>query len=362
MDTKLNQLIINELTKEQYDEINPNDNELYFVEDKSYNMPIGTIFPVLANEGYVPEGCLPCDGAEYESVQFSAFYSNYIASGLLKSCSYEEYEQNIINYGQCAMFGDNIDTFRVPLIKDGTIIQQAMTDVEIGKAYNAGLPNIYGTFRYREMSGDPTQIIDDPTGAFSTSVQTETSITQVSSGTSGYAASKVILDASNYNSIYGNSDTVQMNAVSVRYFVVIADGAFNESQFNWGEYFGGLMGKANDDLSNCTKPYIIEASDESLYPTWYRIYSDGWCEQGGIVTAGASNTGAQVLLAKELSENYSLRIYVLGESDTFNTAGTWVKSRAITNSSFYISSGYTGASSTAYTAYKCSWEAKGYLK
>ena len=28
-------------------------------------------------------------------------------------------------------------------------------------------------------------------------------------------------------------------------------------------------------------PTIIEVSDPSLMPSWYRVYSDGWCEQGG---------------------------------------------------------------------------------
>ncbi len=37
--------------------------------------------------------------------------------------------------------------------------------------------------------------------------------------------------------------------------------------------------KANIDFSNVTKPYVTETyTDET---TWYRIYSDDWCEQGG---------------------------------------------------------------------------------
>lgn len=31
-------------------------------------------------------------------------------------------------------------------------------------------------------------------------------------------------------------------------------------------------------------PHIIRVSDTSLLPSFYRIWSDGWCEQGGSVT------------------------------------------------------------------------------
>lgn len=41
-----------------------------------------------------------------------------------------------------------------------------------------------------------------------------------------------------------------------------------------------LSAKANIDLSNCTKPYITETYVNGT--SWYRVYSDGWCEQGGV--------------------------------------------------------------------------------
>ena len=149
--------------------------------------------------------------------------------------------------------------------------------------------------------------------------------------------------------------------IDLKKFVVVSNEIINESQMNWGEWASNLQGKANNDLSNCTKPYIIETSDETLMPSWYRIWSDGWCEQGGIATGGITSSGKQVSLLKNLKDNYSLRVYVLGRTDSFNAAGTWAKARAITNASFYLVSGYTGASTSEYTSFDCSWEAKGYL-
>ena len=156
--------------------------------------------------------------------------------------------------------------------------------------------------------------------------------------------------------------TITSENENLKNFVVVSNGVVEDSNVDWEEWASSLQGKANKDLSNCTKPYVIETSDESIYPSWYRIWSDGWCEQGGITTGGTTSTGKQVSLLKNLKESYSLRAYVLGATDSFNTAGTWVKTCAITNSSFYIVSGFTGASTSEYAAYDCSWEAKGYLQ
>ena len=149
---------------------------------------------------------------------------------------------------------------------------------------------------------------------------------------------------------------------STRPYVVVANGELNESDMNWSKWATSLEGKANANLSNCTRPYVTEASDKSLLPSWYRIWSDGWCEQGGIITGGASNTGAEVVLLKPLQLGYYITSYVLGDVTSFpNAASIWCKCTNISTTSFYIASGYTGASSTAYQAYNCSWEAKGYL-
>ena len=108
---------------------------------------IGSIISLLASATYTPDGCLPCDGTEYNKSAYNSFYTSYLVSGKLATCTYEEYESDITAYGQCAKFG--LDTtnnkFKVPTIKDGSYLTQALSDVEIGKAYNESLPNITGT-------------------------------------------------------------------------------------------------------------------------------------------------------------------------------------------------------------------------
>ena len=42
----------------------------------------------------------------------------------------------------------------------------------------------------------------------------------------------------------------------------------------------------NSSLNNPPKPYLKESYINGI--NWYRIYSDGWCEQGGLGTSNGS--------------------------------------------------------------------------
>ena len=45
-------------------------------------MPIGTIYPLACSANYVPEGSLPCDGAEYTKAQFNDLWGNYLSKNV----------------------------------------------------------------------------------------------------------------------------------------------------------------------------------------------------------------------------------------------------------------------------------------
>ena len=229
------------------------DDKLYFInsqgeetEFKSGGLPIGTIIPVNATSNYVPDGSLPCDGAEYSKSQFTDLWNNYLSTSLLNTCTYTEYEQDLSTYGQCGKFA--IDTannkFRVPFIKDGAVIQQALTNSELGKSYNAGLPNITGSFNgIISWGGTPAT-----SGCVTAAAGKNTGIGH--SGDKHWHYSTASINASLSSSIYGNSDTVQPNAVALRYFVVVANGQINQSMMDWSAWSSSLQGKANTDLSN----------------------------------------------------------------------------------------------------------------
>lgn len=199
------------------------------------SMPIGTIFAHTCTASFVPENSLPCDGTEYAQTQFQKFYTDWLVGKRLNTCTYEEYQQEISTYGKCAKFGLDTETgkFKVPTIPDGTFIQQAMSDDELGKSYKAGLPNVTGVGGIVVTTGiDGCHYVTN-----------ELNKRDYGSGTS--PAGTLNTDLSRFNPIYGNSNTVQPEAVALRFFVVVATKAINESEMDWSEWASSLASKAN---------------------------------------------------------------------------------------------------------------------
>lgn len=74
------------------------------------------------------------------------------------------------------------------------------------------------------------------------------------------------------------------------------------------DYERELNNKTDIDLSNCTRPYITEAYVNGT--SWYNIYSNGWCEQGGLCVINSSWTNNTFLKPfKDL--NYSVFIQMM---------------------------------------------------
>lgn len=212
---------------------------------KDIGMPIGIIFAHTCSASFVPENSLPCDGSEYSKTQFATLYNNWLVGGRLNTCTYSQYQSDIDTYGKCGKWGLDTENgkFKTPYIPDGTHIQQAMTDGELGKSYNAGLPNITsGNLGYVRSGID----IDGSGALINTSKGLFAEGAYSNPGWSG----TMNFDASRSNSIYGGSDTVQTEAVSLRYFVVVATGSLKQSEMDWSAWASSLQGKANVDMDN----------------------------------------------------------------------------------------------------------------
>lgn len=285
-----------------------NTNEADFWQEVKFSgggsMAIGHIFSLCCAADYVPQGCLPTDGSEYSKAQFSGLWTNYLTGEKpkLNTCTFADYEQDLLTYGQCAKFAIDLEgeTFRVPLIKDGAVIQQALTNDELGKSYNAGAPNITGDFA---VNGSLT-----PNGAFTK----EAEIGGYALVNSNPVNTRTGFDASLSNPIYSNSDTIQMNAVAMRYFVVVANGEINESLINWSEWATSLQGKANVDFANISNaakvvineyssPDIANAIHVSSSPATNSTYTapqDGW-----FYAFGVSASDGRSLLRLSVGEN-----------------------------------------------------------
>lgn len=246
----------------------------------TFGLPPGTLIQTFCSSTFTPNNCLPCNGSQYTQAQFASFYNNYLVGGRLLTCTYTEYASEISTYGKCAKFAVDatVGTFKTPYIPDGTVIQNAMTDTELGKAYNAGLPAINisattnstgahthsrGTMNITGTFGAESQTSAGPvSGAFSASQTTA----GVHNGTTGAYQNTYTFDASktwtgatssngahthnvtiknNSSSIFGKSNTVQTNSVALRHFVVVGSGTINDADMDWSAWATGLNTKVS---------------------------------------------------------------------------------------------------------------------
>ena len=72
------------------------------------------------------------------------------------------------------------------------------------------------------------------------------------------------------------------------------------------KYVREMEQKAEIDLSNCTKPYVTETYVNGS--SWYRVWSDGWCEQGGVTTLGVNQTTTVTLIKTYINTNYAILV------------------------------------------------------
>lgn len=180
------------------------------------------------------------------------------------------WQSSVSTYGVCGKFvyDSTNNTVRLPKITGFT---EGTTDVTaLGDLVQAGLPNITGTVGTMN---------DASTGRDSGALSWVSNSSQGLGGNYYGISGTTTFNASASNPIYGNSSTVQPQSIKVLYYIVIATSTKTSIEVDIDEIATDLNGKADVDLSNCTKPHIVETWHSGT--SWYRIYSDGWCEQGG---------------------------------------------------------------------------------
>lgn len=173
---------------------------------------IGDIFYSLRTENIL-NGAVVCDGSSYNTSDYSSgnvSLKSLLDGGKLPYVSISNFDAAVTAKGSCRCFGyDGGSTFKVPKLND--VFIESGSASTAGEFIDAGLPNITGNTGLAKSFGTPS-------GAF---------ITGETSTTSSYSASTSVetvgIDVSQSNSIYGNSDTVQPNAVKYRAYIQLAN-------------------------------------------------------------------------------------------------------------------------------------------
>lgn len=148
-------------------------------------VPTGTILPFAGNT--IPEGFLDCNGAAVSRTTYSGLF------GVI---------------GTTFGGGDGSTTFNLPNLSDDRFIEFAST---AGTQKNAGLPNITGNvWAYAREN------MAESTGAFINTSGGGVYAYSNPSPSTDLLDLNIILDASESNSIYGASSTVQPKSLTVR--------------------------------------------------------------------------------------------------------------------------------------------------
>ena len=167
--------------------------------------------------------------------------------------------------------GDGSTTFNLPDLID-RFAQGSNTP---GQKIEAGLPNIIGApsgnLIYASESGGA--------GPFRNATGN-----QFGGGQSNSRSSPFDFDASRSNPIYGASETVQPPALTLLPCIKAFDAAINPGLIDITELANDVAdlsaNKLDKTINGAAVKYVIETYNDGT--NWYRKWSDGWLEQGGI--------------------------------------------------------------------------------
>lgn len=218
-------------------------------------------------------------------------------------CSEADWQSSVTSYGVCGKFvyDDVNNTVRLPKITG--FVEAAADATSLGNLTEAGLPNITGSFSATDIQG--VQHDYTGTGCFENNAN----------GTAPYGGGGgnpntyrlIDIDASRSSDVYGNSNTVQPQAIKVLYYIVMATTTKTDIQVDIDEIAADLNGKVDVDLANAVPAFNFALSLNAVGirtvvetyvngTSWYRIWSDGWCEQGGVLDKGSASISTENII------------------------------------------------------------------
>lgn len=274
---------------------------------------LGTIRPLgfhyLHPYGTVPADSIICNGATYSRALYKDFFDYITTQGWVKTEA-EWQEIATRDNGFCPFYssGDGSTNFRTP--KFAPYQQIALASGSVGKYHQAGLPNITGSVSVSGGEDDLSRTSGTlvSSGALTASSHATTSWSGYEN-VSGRYWSKLSISASNSDKTYGRSSTVQPESHEWVVCVVACGIATNVGSVDI-QY---VMSAVNDVQASLTqlKSDIAQIPQPRTYVTktwisgteWYRVWSNGFIEQGG------HGTGSTCTFSKPFSnKNYTFNV------------------------------------------------------
>lgn len=194
------------------------------------------------------------------------------------------YNYCVETYGSCGKFLVDTANNTVRLPKISNILEGTSSLSAIGDLVEAGLPNITGRFGAAFDGASTTNHGMWAEGAFVGDHRLMAALWWANN--KGYGIDSTTFDASRCSDIYGNSTTVQPQTIKVLLYIVVANAAKTELQVDIDNIMTDVNGKV--DKSSLVEAQVVVRSYRST-TGWYRVWSDGWCEQGGHIEESGTN-------------------------------------------------------------------------
>lgn len=237
-------------------------------------------------------------------------------------------------FGIADFYGVDEENERVFLPRN-KYFQQLTDDVsKVNDRMEAGLPNITGTTVTASGYGTVN-------GAF------ERGNSFSGNGINAHANWPVSFDASRSSSIYGNSDTVQPPSSLKLLYYCVGNTVVNEGEIDVSKVLDEAVLK-----SSLEEVQVVVETYKNGH-SWYRVWSDGWCEQGGY-HENTSTCDTVYLVKPYINTDYTL---IVSDYDTLSLGGGHATSpfgNAKTTTSFNIAQVQAG--------YEAQWRTCGYIK
>lgn len=221
-----------------------------------------------------PDGCVFCDGSEYEKAKFPDFYQSLV-DNKRKSVDYATFDSSVSTNGSCGFFGLDTENekFKVPMLKD-VYLKAGQEPIIFG---GESLPNITG-----EHVAD---LVLSPTGAF----YTKDELVDYAGGNE--QAKIVVFDASRSSPTYQNEAKVNPDYVAYKVFVVIYNTETEISESQTSEFLNTvneINNKIDSSRTNCItkipQDIKLELSEDGILTlkAGSKVYVPNGFEEDGI--------------------------------------------------------------------------------
>lgn len=266
---------------------------------------LGTVRPLgfhyLHPYGTVPADSIICNGATYSRALYKDFFDYITTQGWVKTeAEWQEIAER--DNGFCPFYseGDGSTNFRTP--KFATYQQIAMEVAQATTYHQAGLPNITGR---SDLGGIYNA------ASFRGAIATEKGTGDATGATHYQTGSdqkvKLTFDASNSNSIYGRSSTVQPESHEWVMCVVAYGIATNVGSVDIQNVMSAVNAvQAQVGEIPTPKAYVTETHVSGTQG--YRVWSDGFIEQWGKVKVSGENSNNTLTFQKPFKDtNYNIQ-------------------------------------------------------